>query len=241
MRKSDRLFQLTNILRRHQPVTARQLAEKLQVSERTIYRYIDDLSLSGIPVYGEAGVGYRLSEGFELPPLQLSATELEALITGVSFTASLTGAHFSGAAHSLLAKIEASLPQQSKHMIAEDPVVRVPMLPAGPHAYQRWGDVHSAIKNKRWLHIDYHSLADEKTRRTVFPLGLFYWGSRWTLGSWCDLRQDYRDFRLDRIVSSQTLEQPAVLPDGVSLSAYVELRTRLAAEQFGQAPCCRAD
>ncbi|WP_444939344.1 helix-turn-helix transcriptional regulator [Microbulbifer sp. JMSA002] len=75
MRKSDRLFQLANILRAHQPITAKELAEKLSVSERTIYRYMDDLSVSGIPVYGETGVGYRLSNGFELPPLQLTQEE----------------------------------------------------------------------------------------------------------------------------------------------------------------------
>jgi predicted DNA-binding transcriptional regulator YafY len=89
VRKSDRLFQLTNLLRAHQPLTARELATRLCVSERTIYRYIDDLSLAGIPVYGEAGLGYRLSEGFEMAPLQLSATELEALITGVNLVAVL--------------------------------------------------------------------------------------------------------------------------------------------------------
>ncbi|TVP47432.1 MAG: HTH domain-containing protein [Halomonas sp.] len=89
MRKSDRLFQLTNILRRHQPITAKQLAVKLMVSEKAIYRYVDDRSLPGIPVYGEPGDGYRLSEGFELPPLQLTPGELKALITGVSFTASV--------------------------------------------------------------------------------------------------------------------------------------------------------
>jgi biotin operon repressor len=110
VRKSDRLFQLTNLLRAHQPLTARELATRLCVSERTIYRYIDDLSLAGIPVYGEAGLGYRLSEGFEMAPLQLSAAELEALITGVNLVAVLTGKGMADPARSLLAKIEAALP-----------------------------------------------------------------------------------------------------------------------------------
>lgn len=110
VRKSDRLFQLTNLLRAHQPLTARDLATRLCVSERTIYRYIDDLSLAGIPVYGEAGLGYRLSEGFEMAPLQLSAAELEALITGVNLVAVLTGKGMADPARALLAKIEAALP-----------------------------------------------------------------------------------------------------------------------------------
>lgn len=176
MRKSDRLFQLTNILRRHQPITAKQLAEKLMVSERTIYRYIDDLSLSGIPVYGEAGVGYRLSEGFELPPLQLSSGELEALIAGVNFTSSLTGKDFAASAHSLLSKIEAVLPDELKMISGKDRVLRVLASHRESEAYQMWGNIHSAIETKRWLKISYISLSKVETSRTLFPLGLFYWG-----------------------------------------------------------------
>ncbi len=125
VRKSDRLFQLTNLLRAHQPLTARELATRLCVSERTIYRYIDDLSLAGIPVYGEAGLGYRLSEGFEMAPLQLSATELEALITGVNLVAVLTGKGMADPARALLAKIEAALPAKEARA-PRVPVVRVP-------------------------------------------------------------------------------------------------------------------
>ncbi|MCG2838378.1 YafY family transcriptional regulator [Photobacterium sp. WH77] len=225
MRKSDRLFQLTNILRRHQPITAKQLAEKLMVSERTIYRYIDDLSLSGIPIYGEPGVGYRLSEGFELPPLQLSPCELEALIAGVSFTASLTGKDFATSAHSLLSKIEAVLPNESKLISSEDRVVRVPANHRGSEAYHVWGTVHSAIATKRWLTIGYNSLSEVATSRTIFPLGLFYWGGRWTLGGWCELRGNYRDFRVDRICRLELCDHEGALPEGVSLPAYIEFKS----------------
>ncbi|SHF25448.1 YafY family protein [Vibrio gazogenes] len=225
MRKSDRLFQLANILRKHQPITAKQLAEKLLVSERTIYRYIDDLSLSGIPIYGEPGVGYRLSEGFELPPLQLSSGELEALVTGVSLTASLTGKNLAASAHSLLSKIEAALPNELKLISNEDRVVRVPVSNhRESEAYQVWEKAHSAIEKKRWLNIVYHSLAEVVTSRTVFPLGLFYWGGRWTLGVWCAMRGEYRDFRIDRIIKLEHGEYPGALPEGVSLSAYIELK-----------------
>lgn len=225
MRKSDRLFQLTNILRRHQPITAKQLAEKLMVSERTIYRYVDDLSLSGIPIYGEPGVGYRLSEGFELPPLQLSPGELEALIAGVSFTASLTGKDFAASAHSLLSKIEAVLPNESKLISSEDRVVRVPASHRGSEVYHVWGTAHSAIETERWLTISYNSLSEIETSRTIFPLGLFYWGGRWTLGGWCVLRGDYRDFRVDRISRLEFCEHEGALPEGVSLPAYIEFKS----------------
>lgn len=225
MRKSDRLFQLTNILRKHQPITAKQLAEKLLVSERTIYRYIDDLSLSGIPVYGEPGVGYRLSDGFELPPLQLSSAELEVLITGVSFTASLTGKNFAASAYSLLSKIEAALPNGSTLIFGEDMVVRVPASHRESKAYQVWEKTHSAIEKRCWLKIVYNSLSEVVTSRTVFPLGLFYWGGRWTLGAWCELRGDYRDFRLDHIIRLEFCEHPGALPGGVSLPDYIEFKS----------------
>lgn len=226
MRKSDRLFQLTNILRRHQPITAKQLAEKLMVSERTIYRYVDDLSLSGIPIYGEPGVGYQLLDGFELPPLQLSSGELEALIAGVSFTASLTGKDFSASAHSLLSKIEAVLPNEAKTNSCPNRVVRVLTSHHESEAYQVWGKVHSAIVTKHWLKIGYNSLSDVETSRTIFPLGLFYWGGRWTVGSWCELRGNYRDFRVDRISSLELCEYEGTLPEDVSLHAYIEFKTR---------------
>lgn len=225
MRKSDRLFQLTNILRKHQPITAKQLAEKLMVSERTIYRYVDDLSLSGIPIYGEAGIGYRLSDGFELPPLQLSSGELEALIAGVSFTASLTGKDFAVSAYSLLAKIEAVLPNEPKMISSKDRVVRVSASHRESEVYQFWGVVHSAIETRRWLNIGYHSLSEVVTSRVVFPLGLFYWGGRWTLGGWCELRGDYRDFRLDRIIRLELCEHAGALPESVSLPEYIEFKS----------------
>ena len=196
------------------------------MSERTIYRYVDDLSLSGIPVYGEPGVGYQLSEGFELPPLQLSSGELEALITGVSFTASLTGKNLAALAHSLLSKIEAALPNESKLISSEDRVVRVPASHRESEAYQVWGKAHSAIDKRSWLTIVYNSLSEVVTSRTVYPLGLFYWGGRWTLGGWCEMRCDYRDFRVDRITKLDLCEYAGALPEGVSLPAYIEFRKR---------------
>lgn len=226
MRKSDRLFQLTNLLRAHQPITASKLAEKLLVSERTIYRYIDDLSLSGIPVYGEPGVGYRLSDGFELPPLQLSPSELDALIIGVNFIASLTGKSLSASAHSLLSKIEATLPSDSKVTESKDRQVRFPANHSLDHGYKLWSEVHAAIVSAKWISIIYTSGSGNVTTRTVFPLGLFYWGGKWTVGCWCDLRKDYRDFRVDRITQLDTSCDSRLLPDGISLQSYIAMREK---------------
>jgi len=223
VRKSDRLFQLTNLLRAHQPLTARELATRLCVSERTIYRYMDDLSLAGIPVYGEAGLGYRLSEGFEMAPLQLSAAELEALITGVNLVAVLTGKGMADPARSLLAKIEAALPAKDVQA-TRAPVVRVPDYRTAHPVYARWDRLHDAITAGHWLHIGYRDASASRTERQLFPLGLFYWGGCWTLGAWCALRRAYRDFRVDRIDTLALCRQGESAPPGVTLADYLALR-----------------
>lgn len=226
MRKSDRLFQLTNILRAHQPITAKELSERLSVSERTIYRYIDDLSVSGVPVYGEAGVGYRLSEGFELPPLQLTKQELEALIVGVNMISSWTGPTLSKASHSLLSKIEAALPHAASTQSNCQRTVRVPGEHIRSIDFSHWDAIHQLIQKQRWAKIHYRSQSNTETTRLIFPLGLFFWGGKWTLGSWCKSRNAYRDFRLDRIDTLEHVISPVKLPDSVTLKNYIEYQKK---------------
>ncbi|WP_444890133.1 helix-turn-helix transcriptional regulator [Microbulbifer sp. DLAB2-AA] len=222
MRKSDRLFQLANILRAHQPITAKELAEKLSVSERTIYRYMDDLSVSGIPAYGEAGVGYRLSNGFELPPLQLTQEEFEALIISLNLLSSWTGAELKQSSLSLLSKIEAGLPDLGKYDLHK--TVRVPGKHLRSVDFSLWDQLHKAISSKQWIYLSYTSLIGSRSKRIVYPLGLFYWGGKWTLGGWCGLKQDYRDFRIDRIESLDLEVPQRELPTNVSLSDYIEVQ-----------------
>jgi len=224
MSKSDRLFQLTNLLRAYQPVTAKQLAEKMMLSERTIYRYIDDLSVSGIPVYGEPGVGYRLTEGFELPPLHLTALELEALVLGVNLVTTRTGENLSQAAYSLLSKIEASLPLGHELQKENQSIALAPYSFYDEKMRKKWDLIHVAIKQKTPLQLDYLSLKNQESERVIYPLGLFYWGGVWTLGAWCFLRKAYRNFRVDRIEDISVSTETSVLPKHVSLTDYVQVQ-----------------
>jgi predicted DNA-binding transcriptional regulator YafY len=219
MRKAERLFQLVNLLRAHQPITAEQLAQRIGVSVRTIYRYIDDLSLSGVALFGEPGRGYSLQEGFELPPLTLSQDEISALMFGVEMLASSSGSGLAAAARSLLSKIGAVLPTHSIDP-ASAPVRALSTQLQGPHL-RHWDVLHQAILQRRAVNLSYLSLAQQPTVRLIHPLGLFYWGGKWTLGSWCTLRDGYRDFRLDCIQSLTLLDSPEALSAEVNLGAYM--------------------
>ena len=201
MRKAEKLFQLTNLIRAKQPITADEISQELGVSIRTVYRYIDDLSVSGIPIYGTTGLGYKLDEQFELPPLNLTANELEALILGVKMVCGWTSESFSHSAQSLSSKIEAAIPLNllEKHQAS----LHVPKVTDRIAVQKNWELAHLAIKEKVALLIEYQSLANVCSSRVIYPLGLFFWGGKWTVGSWCTLRSDYRDFRLDRIINIQ--------------------------------------
>ncbi|MBH8553670.1 YafY family transcriptional regulator [Nostocaceae cyanobacterium CENA357] len=186
-----------NLIRSHQPITAEQLAERVGVSVRTIYRYIDDLSVGGVPVYGEPGIGYALTEDFELPPLTLTHDEIAALMLGVEMLSRSTGGDLATAAKTLLSKIGAVLPLRSFEP------TRAPVRSLGnmlnDQSLNHWNDLYQAIQHQQAVMIVYLSLNEQLSQRIVFPLGLFYWGSKWTVGTWCTLRKTYRDFRVDRI------------------------------------------
>ncbi len=219
MRKADKLFQLTNLIRARQPITAQSIAEHLSVNIRTVYRYIDDLSISGIPIYGTPGIGYQLDEDFELPPLNITASELDALLLGVKLITTWTGEELSSAASSLAKKIEAVVP---KHLIDEyADVIFTPDFVNPNKNKALWNDLHKAIKNTIAIEITYLSLSDATTTRTLYPLGLAYWGGTWTLAAWCTIRNDYRNFRVDRIqelINKETFKKTSV----INLQAFME-------------------
>ena len=219
MRKADKLFQLTNLIRAKQPITADEMATELNLSVRTIYRYIDDLSLSGIPIYGTTGIGYQLDKDFELPPLNLTEKELESLLLGMKMVSSWSGVELSHAAQSLTSKIQSVIPKA----IVDDysDVVFTPDFVHNKQQKLLWESIHHATKTFTTIHIKYNSLNEIISKRTLYPLGLVYWGNKWTMAAWCTTRKDFRNFRVDRILELDVLEDTFELTDKINLQAFL--------------------
>jgi predicted DNA-binding transcriptional regulator YafY len=197
MRRADRLFRLVQVLRARRFATARSLAEALEVSERTVYRDVRDLSLSGVPIEGEAGVGYALRRDFDMPPLMFDYEEIEALTAGARMIQAWSSPSLAKAAQSALDKIAAALPAD-KRVAMERTRLYAPSF----HADRELGKVldlmREAIVDARRLSFRYSDESGKASERKVRPLGLYFWGQRWTLAAWCELREDFRNFRLDR-------------------------------------------
>ncbi|MCZ6474078.1 MAG: YafY family protein [SAR324 cluster bacterium] len=206
MRRADRLFQIVQIMRRRRVVTARHLADELEVSERTIYRDIRDLSLSGVPVRGEAGVGYTLPSGFDLPPLMFTEEELEALVLGARLVKGSADPALVRAARAALAKVEGALPERLR-FTGVDPAIFVPARLTESGVPPHLEELRGAVRKQRVVTIRYVRADGESSERAVHPLCLFFWGSLWTMGGWCTLRQDFRHFRVDRIETLQVSEE----------------------------------
>jgi predicted DNA-binding transcriptional regulator YafY len=221
MRRADRLFQIVQNLHHERLVTARDLAQALQVSERTIYRDIQDLTLSGVPISGEAGFGYRLMRGFQLPPLMFTAEELEALLIGARMVRAWTDKDLSRAAHHALQKIEHVIPERLKPELARQDII-VPDFPMEGQAGKQLQVVRQAIKAQQKIRFDYTREDGQPSQRTTHPFGLLYWGKVWTLVAWCELRDAYRHFRLDRMHNCENLDEKYPLVAGRSLQDYLD-------------------
>jgi len=206
MRRADRLFQIIQFLRTRRVTTALWLAERLEVSERTIYRDIKDLMLSGVNIEGEAGVGYVVRRGFDLPPLMFSKEEISALTLGARIVESWADPSLATAAQSVLSKIETVLPDDLKDSTGQTRLF-APMTQIRPDVASRMAQVRVATDERKKLILDYSDAKQQITQRTIWPLGLFFWGAVWTIGAWCELRQSFRIFRLDRIQEITVLEE----------------------------------
>lgn len=198
MRRADRLFLLIHALRgRRTAVPARALAQTLGVSLRTVYRDVADLQVSGVPIEGEAGVGYMLRKGADIPPLMFNADELEALVVGTRFVRAFGGARLGASAKAALLKIEAVLPPELRAR-SDRSRIFAPEV-ARMESSGLIDRLHAAIDTRHVLRLDYRDQDGRTSAREVEPLCLAFWGGSWTIGAWCRLREDFRSFRPDRI------------------------------------------
>jgi predicted DNA-binding transcriptional regulator YafY len=220
MRRADRLFLIIHALRgRRTALPARSLADTLGVSLRTVYRDVADLQLSGVPIEGEAGVGYVLRKGADIPPLMFTAEELEALVVGTRFVKAFAGQRLHRGAQAALLKIEAVLPPELKQRALRSRI----FAPAD------WNEaksglidrLHAAIAAQQVLRLDYRDESGRSSLRDVEPLCLAFWGGVWTLGSWCRLRVDFRTFRPDRIATFEPTGEVFVETAERGMAAYI--------------------
>ena len=200
MARSQRLLELIQVLRRHrQPVSGQALADELSVSLRTVYRDIQTLIGQGATIDGEAGLGFVLRPGFVLPPLMFSDEELEALVLGLRWVAQRTDASFEHAAMNALAKIAAVLPDDLRNNVEGIGLIAVPSRDAD--ARHDLAPIRAAIRSEQMVVLDYADVKGEHTRRTVWPIALAFFENSRVLAAWCELRQDFRHFRIDRIIA----------------------------------------
>jgi predicted DNA-binding transcriptional regulator YafY len=206
MVRSQRLLELIQVLRRHrQPVSGQALADELGVSLRTVYRDVQTLIGQGATIDGEAGMGFVLRPGFVLPPLMFSDEELEALVLGLRWVAQRTDASFEHAAMNALAKIAAVLPDDLRNNVEGIGLIALPSRDAA--ARLDLAPIRAAIRSEQMVVLDYADVKGEHTRRTVWPVALAFFESSRVLAAWCELRQDFRHFRIDRIIALQETGQ----------------------------------
>ena len=220
MRRADRLFQIVLTIGRDRTVTGKFLAKALGVTTRTVYRDIADLVRSGVPIKGEAGVGYRLGRGYHVPPLMFTDEELQALHLGASIVRSWTDAGLAKAAEQVLAKVDAVLPS-----VVRPALTYGAMIVPGGHVPKVIADhlstLRRAISDRRKVAFDYPRPFAEQTHRIVRPLVLVYWGGSWTLGAWCETIEEFRTFRVDGILNLNASNEVFANEPGRSLADYL--------------------
>jgi predicted DNA-binding transcriptional regulator YafY len=206
MRRGDRLFELIEILRRaRRPISAEAIAAQLEVSKRTVYRDMAALMAQRVPIQGEAGVGYVLESGFHMPPLMLTAEEIEAAILGAQWVQTRGEPQLARAAESLIAKIEAVAPSDAGTSFVE-PVTSVAPVATPPECLPAQ-DVRWAIRHRRKIAITYANDKGARSARTIWPFLLGYRDHGRIIAAWCELRDGFRYFRTDRIVDAAISEE----------------------------------
>jgi predicted DNA-binding transcriptional regulator YafY len=220
MRRGDRLFQIVQLLRTHKSITARQMAQRLEVSERTIYRDMQDLSLSSVPIISETGVGYSIDSSYSLPPITFNEDELEALLLGARMVQSWSDRKMAAEASRVIDKIECILPENLKQSLQRQEIL-VPAFHIFSDVAEMLPGLRGAIKQQNKIKLFYQRADSERSERVVWPLGLFFWGKVWTMVSWCEKRNEYRQFRIDRIEQYEVLGEIYETKEEQTLKYYL--------------------
>ncbi|MCA0432621.1 MAG: YafY family transcriptional regulator [Proteobacteria bacterium] len=224
MRRADRLLRIIQILRRHRrPVKGQSMAEELEISLRTLYRDIADLMADGVPIRGEAGIGYVLGEGYDLPPLMFNADELEAVMLGLRWVMRRGDSDLKRAAMDSVAKVGAVLPQDLKPTLFDAGL----LVPANLRSVEDRVDVsvlRRAIRDQRKVDIRYIAEDGAHTQRTIWPIAIAYFEAQRLVIGWCELRTDFRSFRTDRIQHAEARKDKYPERRKVLLKRWTELQ-----------------
>jgi predicted DNA-binding transcriptional regulator YafY len=222
MRRADRLFDIIQALRTaRKPMTAAELAERLEVTVRTVYRDVATLQARRVPIEGAAGLGYVLRKGFDLPPLMFSVEEVEAITVGARLVQRLPDPELHAAAGRVLDKVTVVLPESLRSHL-DRPFYVSRGMAAEPHGVDV-AELRSAIRDQRKMRIAYLDEKRQRTRRTIWPLAMAYYVDVTLVGAWCELRQDFRNFRVERIERSRLLAARFQDPQGKLLAQWLAL------------------
>lgn len=232
MRRTDRLYDLIQILRDGRLHRGKDLADRLGVSLRTLYRDMDAIIASGIPVEGERGLGYMMTAPITLPPLNLTLSELEALHLGLSVVSKAADEDLQRAAETLAQKVDAALPEDRSAPASGWGFAVYPFAEAA-RGFVHMAPLRAAIRARRKIEITYAKPDEAPTKRRVRPLQMEYWGRVWTVTAWCELRQDFRVFRVDRILTLDIGFDTFDEEPGKTLADYLD---RVASETEGDTP-----
>lgn len=212
MRRADRLFQIIQILRAQQrPITAKAIAEELETSSRTVYRDIADLIGQRVPIRGEAGIGYILEQGYDLPPLMLTEAEVEAAVLGARWVANQGDPALARGAKDLIAKLQDVIPERLKPFLFDQTMMVPPPLSA-PSDNIDAAKVREWIRQQKRIRIHYRTPENKTSQRTLWPIAIAYFGSARLLVGWCELREDFRHFRTDRILNAEFMDDCFPVP-----------------------------
>jgi predicted DNA-binding transcriptional regulator YafY len=207
MRRADRLLKVIQLLRRHRrPVTGQAMAGELEISLRTLYRDIADLITDGVPIRGEAGVGYVLGEGYDLPPLMFKADELEAVMLGLRWVARRGDPDLARAAQDTAAKIGTVLPTHLKTFLYDSSLIASPFTKNTPDKIDV-AALRRAIREQHKVSLHYKDENSTQSQRIIWPIGIAYFDAQRVIIAWCEMRQDFRSFRTDRVIAVEFLKE----------------------------------